>query len=57
MNQYYEHQIMCSVGLTTKGKEYFVLHNFLQNLKEKYPFVNEEEGSVYNEVTKFLGFK
>ena len=45
------------LALPLRGKNTSCYTISYQNLQEKYPFVNEEERSVYNEVTKFLGFK
>ena len=46
-----------SVGLTTKGRGYQILHDFLRNRQDKMLQENLDKGTVYNAVTIFLGYK
>ena len=52
-----EEEIMCSIGLTTKGRGYQILHDFLRNRQNKMLQENLDKGPVYNTVTIFLGYK
>ena len=52
-----EEEIICSVGLTTKGRGYQILHDFLRNRQDKMLQENLDKGAVYNAVTIFLGYK
>lgn len=52
-----EEEIICSVGLTTKGRGYQILHDFLRNRQDKITQEKLERGATYNAVTIFLGYK
>ena len=52
-----EDTIICYVGLTTKGRGYQILHDFLRNHQDKMLHENIDKGAVYNTVTIFLGYK
>ena len=52
-----EEKIICSVGPTTKGRGYQILHDFLRNCQAKMLQENRDNGSVYNAITIFLGYK
>ena len=52
-----EKQMIYSVGLTTKGREYQILQDFLRNRQDKMLQGNLDKGAVYNAVTIFLGYK
>ena len=52
-----EEEIICSVGLTTKGRGYQILHDFLRNCQDKIIQENLERRASYNAVTIFLGYK
>ena len=52
-----EEEIICSVGLTTKGRGYQILHDFLRNRQDMIIQENLEKRATYNAVTIFLGYK
>ena len=52
-----EEEIICSVGLTTKGRGYQILHDFLRNRQDKIIQENLKRKATYNAVTIFLGYK
>ena len=52
-----EEEIICSIGLTTKGRGYQILHDFQRNRQDKILHENLDKVAVYNAVTIFLGYK
>ena len=52
-----EEKVICSIGLTTKGRGYQILHDFLRNRQDKIIQENLERRATYNAVTIFLGYK
>ena len=52
-----EEKVICSIGLTTKGRGYQILHDFLRNHQDKMLHENLDKVAVYNAVTIFLGYK
>ena len=52
-----EEKVICSIGLTTKGRGYQILHDFQRNRQDKILHENLDKVAVYNAVTIFLGYK
>ena len=52
-----EDEIICSVGLTTKGRGYQILHDFLRNRQYKMLQEYRDNGAIYNSIFILLGYK
>ena len=52
-----EDELIYSVGITTRCREYEIPHDFLRNRQDKMFQEKQNNGAIYNAVLIFLGYR